>query len=196
MIPSVSQVAVLKQQRTVRAAWKNFHSLLPVLTNSGILLKVRGHAYNACICSVLLYASETWAIKVDDIHQLVRNDNAMVRWICSANFFEKIPMSDLRTYMDISSIEDVIRYNHLCWFGHLQHMDEEKWPRKILNFKVNGSYPQGRPRKKWLDNIRSDLNKLQLSTSLAQDRSNCRNAIKPSRLVAESNSHSWGKEGQ
>ena len=28
----------------VRAAWKNFHSLLPVLTNNGILLKVRRHA--------------------------------------------------------------------------------------------------------------------------------------------------------
>ena len=31
--------------------WKNFQSLLPVLTNSGILLKVRGHAYNACLYS-------------------------------------------------------------------------------------------------------------------------------------------------
>ena len=37
-------------------------------------------------------------------------------------------MSDLRTHMDISSIEDVIRYNHLHWFGHLQRMDEKKWP--------------------------------------------------------------------
>ena len=43
----------------VTAAWKNFHSLFSVLTNSGISLKVRGHAYNACIPSVLLYASET-----------------------------------------------------------------------------------------------------------------------------------------
>ena len=24
----------------------------------------------------------------------------------------------------------------LIWFGHLQCMDEEKWPRKILNFEV------------------------------------------------------------
>ena len=71
----------------VRAALKNFHRLLPVLTNSGISLKVRGPAYNACIRSILLYASETWVIKVDDIHRLVRNDNAMVRWICSFFFF-------------------------------------------------------------------------------------------------------------
>ena len=124
-----------------------------------------------CICSVLLYASETWAVEVDDIHRLVRNDNAMVRWICSAKLFEKIPMSDLRICMGISSIEDAIRYNRLRWFGHLQRMDEEKWLRKILNFEVNGSYPRGRPKKNWFDNIRSDLDKLWLSTSLAQDRS-------------------------
>lgn len=72
--------------------------------------------------------------------------------------------------MCISSIEDIIRYNRLCWFGHLQSIDEEKSPRKILSFEVNGSYPQGRP-KKWFNNIRSDYDKLRLSTSLAQDGS-------------------------
>ena len=69
-------------------------------------------------------------------------------------------MSDLRTCMGISSMVDIIRYNRLCWFAHLKCMDEEKWPRKILNFKVNGNYPRGRPKKKWFDNIRSDLDKL------------------------------------
>ena len=72
--------------------------------------------------------------------------------------------------MCISSIKDIIRYNRLRWFGHLQRMDEEKWPRKILNFEVNGSYSRGGPKKKWFDNIGSDLDKLRLSTSLAQDR--------------------------
>ena len=69
-------------------------------------------------------------------------------------------------------------------------MDEEKWPRKILNFEVNGRYPRGR------DNIRGELDKLRLSTSLAQDRSKWRNAIKPSRHVAESKPRCRGKEGQ
>ena len=37
----------------VRVARKNFNSLLPVLKNSGISLKFRRHAYNACIRSAL-----------------------------------------------------------------------------------------------------------------------------------------------
>ena len=59
----------------MRAARTNFDILFPVLTNSGILLKVGGHRCNACNCSVLLYASETWVVKIDGIHRLVKNDN-------------------------------------------------------------------------------------------------------------------------
>ena len=98
--------------------------------------------------------------------------------------------------MGISSIEDVIRYNCPRWFGHLQRMDEEKWPSKILNFEENGSQPRGHPQKRWLGNIKCNLDKLWLSTSLALDRVKWGNAIKPSRHVAESNLRCWGKEGR
>ena len=49
--------------------------------------------------------------------------------------------------------------------------------------------------KRWFGNIRSDLDKLQLSASLALYRVKWRNAIKPSRRVAESNPRCRRKEG-
>ena len=104
-------------------------------------------------------------------------------------------MSNLRTSMGISSIKDVIRYNHLCHLVISNAWMKKNGP-KILNFEVNGNYPGSCPEKKWFNNIRSYLDKLQLSTSLAQDRSKWRNAIKPSRHIAESNPRCWGKEGQ
>ena len=54
----------------IRSAWKAFLSLLPVLTNSAIAFKVTGHAYMACVRSVLLYASETWALKIEDVNRI------------------------------------------------------------------------------------------------------------------------------
>ena len=68
-------------------------------------------------------------------------------------------------------------------------MDEEK----ILNFKVNGSYPWGRPKKRWFDNIRCDLEKLRLSTFLELDRVKWRNAIKPSDML-QSRIHAVGRK--
>ena len=71
----------------------------------------------------------------------------------------------------------------------MQRMDEEK----ILNFEVTGSYPWGSPKKRWFDNIRCDLDKLQLSTSLELDRVKWRNAIKPSDML-QSRTHAVGRK--
>ena len=45
----------------------------------------------ACVRSVLLYASKTWALKIEDVNRIKRNDN-MIRWICSSKLSDKIPM--------------------------------------------------------------------------------------------------------
>ena len=47
-------------------------------------VKVRGYAYTACVCKVLLYASKTWPVKVKNVNRLIRNDYTMICWICSA----------------------------------------------------------------------------------------------------------------
>ena len=146
-------------------------------------MKISGYAYNTCIRSVPMHAIEPWVVEVDEIYQLVKNDNAMVRQFCLDKLCGKIPMSDLETCMGISGIKDVIRYNRIYLFDHLQRMDEEKWPRKILNFKVNGTCPRGHPKKRWFDNIRSDLDKMRLSISLALECVKCNQTIQTCRRV-------------
>ena len=51
----------------IRSSWKKFRDLLPILTCRGLSLKSRGYAYNACLHSVLLYDSETWAATQEDV---------------------------------------------------------------------------------------------------------------------------------
>ena len=67
----------------VNKAWNSFRELLPILSNRSISLQQRGYMYRACVRSVLLYASETWALKNEDLYRLERNRNSMIRWICS-----------------------------------------------------------------------------------------------------------------
>ena len=78
----------------IRSAWNKFRDLLPILTCRGLSLMVRGYAYNACVRSVLLYASETWAATQEDVSQLNRND-MMIRWICSTKLRDKVPSEEL-----------------------------------------------------------------------------------------------------
>ena len=107
---------------------------------------VRGYAYNACVCSVLLYASETWAATQEDVSRLNRNDMMMIRWICSANLRDKVPSEELRSRLGLCSIENVPRCGRLQWYGHVQCMDPDTYPWKVENIIVTGSNPRGRPR--------------------------------------------------
>ena len=44
----------------------------------------KGRAYRTCVKSVMLYASETWAlwaVRVEKEQRMERNENVMLRWI-------------------------------------------------------------------------------------------------------------------
>ena len=51
----------------------------------------------------------------------------------------------------------VIKSRRLRWAGHVVTMEEGRSAFKILTGKPTGKRPLGRPRRRWEDNIRMDL---------------------------------------
>ena len=130
-------------------------------------MKSRGYAYNACVRSVLLYASETWAAAQEDVSRL---NDMMVRWICSVKLRDKVPSEELRSQLGLGSIENALRCEILRWYGHVQRMDPDTWPSKVDKTIVTGNNPRGHPRKTWLQCIKKDLAVKGLDASLVQNR--------------------------
>ena len=62
----------------MRCAWGKCRDLRRLLTVRGASLRVKGKIYRACVQRVLVYGSETWRMKVDDMQMLVRTENNMV----------------------------------------------------------------------------------------------------------------------
>ena len=46
------------------------------------------------------------------------------------------------------------------WAGHVARMGEERGAYRVLVGKPEGKRPLGRPRRRWVDNIRMDLQKV------------------------------------
>ena len=55
------------------------------------------------------------------------------------------------------SIVRVIKSRIMRWAGHVARMGEESGVYRVLVGKPEGRRPLGRPRRRWLDNIRMDL---------------------------------------
>ena len=51
---------------------------------------------------------------------------------------------------------EAIRLNRLCWFAHVQRMDENRIPKRVLCMNLGTTRLRGRPRNRWQDEVRED----------------------------------------
>jgi len=54
----------------VRSAWAKFRELAPVLTCKGASMKVKREVYKACVKRVMVFGSETWLLRSEDMQRL------------------------------------------------------------------------------------------------------------------------------
>ena len=57
----------------------------------------------------------------------------------------------------------MINSRRLRWAGHVARMEEGRSVFKILTGKPTGKRPLGRPRRRWEDNIRMDLEEISIN---------------------------------
>ena len=54
------------------------------------------------------------------------------------------------------TITETIRLHRLRWFGHVQRMEENRIPKRVLYMNLETTRPRSRPRNRWLDEVRED----------------------------------------
>jgi hypothetical protein len=64
---------------------------------------------------------------------------------------------DLHDLYSLPSIIRIIKLRRMRWAGHAARMGEKRSVYRLLVGKPEGRRPLGRPRHRWVDNIRMDL---------------------------------------
>jgi hypothetical protein len=74
----------------------------------------------------------------------------------------------------LPSVIRIIKSRRMRWAGHVARMGEKRNVYMLLVGKPEGKKPLGRPRRRWIDNIKKDLLERGLNVvdwiGLAQDR--------------------------
>ena len=63
--------------------------------------------------------------------------------------------------MSSPNIVRVIKSRRMRWAGHVACMGEERGVYSVLVGKPEGRRPLGRPRRRWVDNNRTDLQEVE-----------------------------------
>ena len=151
-----------------KAAWGKFRELLPLLTNRHLPLTTRGRVYSACIRSVMLYGTETWATSASTLHRLRRNDRAMMRWICRVKPEDQVSSDLILTRLGIRDIGDVLRTGRLRWLGHVERSNS--WIAGVRKIEVEHTKTKGRPKLSWDEVVARDRASLGMRQTNPQDR--------------------------
>ena len=70
-----------------------------------------------------------------------------------------IKNTNIRLELVMDEIKNNIQKNRLRQFGHVMRIREERIdvPKKMLHTKMEGIRPRGRPRTRWIDQIKKDI---------------------------------------
>jgi hypothetical protein len=119
--------------------------------------------YKNIILSVVLYGCETWSLTLREEHRLRVFENRMLRRIFGPKRDEvmgewrKLHNEELRDLYSSPSIIRIITLRRTRWAGHVAQMGEKRNAYRFLVGNLEERRPLGRPRLRWVDNIRMDL---------------------------------------
>jgi hypothetical protein len=92
--------------------------------------------------------------------------------------WRKLHNEELRDLYSSPSIIRIIKSRRMRWADHVARMGEKRNAYRLLVGKPEGKRPLGRPRRRWVDNIRMDLGEVGWGDvnwiCLAQDRNSWR----------------------
>ena len=95
--------------------------------------------------------------------------------------WRRLHNEELNDLFSLPNTVRVIKSRRMRWAGHVARMDEEKGVYRVLVGQPEGRRTLGRPGRRWVDNIRMDLQEVGCGymdwIGLAQDRDRWRTLV-------------------
>ena len=136
---------------------------------------------------VVLYVCETWSLTLREERKLRVFENMVLRRIFGPKRVEvtgewrRLHNQEINDLYSSPNIVRVIKSRRMRWAGHVARMGEERGIYRVLVGKPEGRNPMERPRRRWVDNIKMDLQEMGCGymdwIGLAQDRDRWRTLV-------------------
>ena len=146
-------------------------------------LKMKGMVYRSCVRSAMLYGSETWCLRENEMIILRRTERAMVRSMCGVKLVHRKNTEDLMKMLGLKkTLDKMAQANGVRWYEHVVKRNEESILKKAMMLLVNGQQKRGRPKQTWKRQVKESLKKIGLKVEEATDRARWRERV---RAIAE-----------
>ena len=88
----------------IQTGWLKFRELSGLLIGKGMSMSL----YTTCIRPAMLYGSETWPTKMEDIRKIQRSKMRMLRWMTGVSLSERKSNECVRSMLAIDDVAEVM----------------------------------------------------------------------------------------
>jgi hypothetical protein len=139
-----------------------YYSVQNLLSSHLISKNLKIKTHKAVILPVVLYGCETWSLTLREEQRLRVFENSVLRRICGAKREEdgswrKLHNDELHSLYSSANIVRVMKSRRMRWAGHVARMGEGRGVYRVLVGRPEGKRPLARPRRRWEDNTKLDL---------------------------------------
>jgi len=157
-----------------------YHSVQNLSSSRSLSKNLKIKIYRTIIFPVVLYGCETWSLTLREERRLRVFENRVLRKVFGpkrdevTGEWKKLHNEELNDLYSLPNIVWVVKSRRMRWAGHVARMGEKRGVHRVLVGKPEGKSPLGRPRRRWEDNIKMDLQEVGVGRGdwmeLAQDR--------------------------
>ena len=106
----------------------------------------------------MTYGSEAWVINKNMSQKLLSSEMMYWRRSLGLTLLDRVRNETIRQRMKANNtVIESIKERQLRWYGHLQRMSTERLPIKLWKWKPSQRRKQGRPRKRWKNDIQYEM---------------------------------------
>jgi hypothetical protein len=140
-----------------------YHSVQNLLSSRLLSKNTNIRAYRTIILPVVLYGCETWSLTLREEQRLRVFENRVLRRIFGTKRDEatgewrRLHKEERNDLYSSPNIIRVIKSRRMRRVGHVARMGEKRGAYRILVGRPEGRRPLDRPRLRWEDNIKMDL---------------------------------------
>jgi hypothetical protein len=140
-----------------------YHSVQNILSSRLLFKNLKIKIYRTIILHFVLYGCETWSLTLREERRLRVFENRVLRRAFGAKRDEvsgkwrKLLNEERNDLYSLPNIVRVVKSRRMRWEWYLARMGEERGVQRVLVGKPEGNSSLGRPRRRWEDNIKMDL---------------------------------------
>ena len=113
--------------------------------------------YKSVVRPAMLYGMETMAVTKRQVGKMEVAELKMVRLALGVTRKDKIRNEYVRGTAKIAKLGDKLWNARLRWYGHVKRRKKNYVGKRMMEMAVPGKRKRGRPRRRWMDLVREDM---------------------------------------